>query len=69
MMEFGSLLEPGVDRLHTASAHLIGESVALEDDRVVIIERLDEIHIVPKAGDELFEGCRGRLEQWVADRC
>src|SRR5690349_3114545 len=63
LMIFAARLEAGVDFLHAAFAHLIGKPVALEDDRVVIIERLDEIHVMPQPCNESFECRCGWLQQ------
>jgi hypothetical protein len=40
---------------HPAAPHLVGEPVAFEDDRVVVVQWLDEVHVVPQACDEVLE--------------
>ena len=48
-----------MNAVHQAFAHLVGEAITLKDDGVVIIERLDEVHFVPKRGDEFLKSIDG----------
>src|SRR3990170_8808960 len=40
-----ALLEAGVDAFHELPTDLVGETMTLEDHRVVIVERFDEVHV------------------------
>ena len=58
-MQVASGLKARMNTFHQAFAHLVGKPVTLEDNGVVIVERLDEVHVVPQSGDKALERLNG----------
>src|SRR5258708_23941563 len=52
-----------MDALHELASLLICKAIALKDHRIVIVQRLDKIGIMPEPLDKLFEASDGRTQQ------
>src|SRR6185503_21357632 len=53
------LSKTSLDLVHQASSQLIGKPIALKDDRIVIIQWFNVIHVMPKAGDKILKCAHG----------